>query len=257
MPRSNASFSSQPSFPTGTMDSSAYAPLDPMPPSPHRSFLGLTLRRFWRSQGAARSGTGVIVVALAVVATLMASDIIGIAVALSMTASLTGGWVSSASGVSLARDGWRGAVFNSVCSLTIFFLLYQTVHLLAPANAASFPAPTPAPVAVAVKTEPINAALYVASLPAAARHAATNFSMALDEAATPRTTRDHKTLQPLVNRLTQSRLCLSEVFAMPIHFAEVSTDLERLTLVTPVRIAAYKEVQRTASTRKPSTKNCG
>lgn len=257
MPRSNASFSTQPSFSTGTMDGSVYAPLDAMPSSPQRSFLGLPLRRFWHSQGAARSGVGVTVVALTVVAALMTSHIIGIAVALSMTASLTGGWVSSASGVSLARDGWRGGVFNSICSLTIFFLLYQTVHLLAPANAASLPAPTPAPVAVVVKTEPTNAARYIATLPAAVQHAATDLSMALDEAATRRTERDPKTLQTLINRLTQSRLCLSNAFAIPNHFTEISTDLERLTLGTPVRIAAFKEVQRTASTRKPSTKNCG
>jgi len=98
------------------------------------AFFGVNLRKFWNSSAALMSFLGVIVVALAVVLGLMLSGIIGVPVALSLFSGLVGGWFGSASGASLSAHGWRGAVINVICSLTVFFALSGVVHLIASRN---------------------------------------------------------------------------------------------------------------------------
>lgn len=212
--------------------------------------LGIQMRRFWQVDGVTYSGVGVLLVAAVVVAILMLAHVIHIPVAISMISSLAGGWMASALGVSLARDGWRGAVINVTCGLAIFLALNIAVHSVVGSAESDGVSKGPAPM-VSV-SEPGRE--YIDGLPADVRPSALQFMGAVLNAISANVEEQGRSSSARV-AIQSAKACLSKVAGKQMA-QDIAGDLELLAVSNEKELRALKQVKSTALQSKLPAANC-
>lgn len=220
-------------------------------------------RMFWKINGSLASFSGSVLVIAVVVSCLASMKIIHSPVAISMISSLIGGWISSAYGYSLFRDGYKAAAFGVVMSLIAFGALtvsYKTFIVDAQAEQKTLEVSDhDKGISLAKKERADQTRSYVLDLPSKAHGRAMLLVSTLSDISSISSTITPDEVAIFSKRFAKQSYCLSlDLPKMPKkdNAIQVVSDLESMSVNSLISLRNLKEVKSYKVDEKFSQASC-